>query len=117
MQKIIDYLLNMGLKRYLPLLGVGLISGISALWAAHAGVLQQWGITYFTWPWQMGAAPSGPCILIELDTLSKAVIVLVSGAIPVLLRAFEHHAINPALPTLPTQAQETLSAKEGGKLA
>lgn len=106
MNTLFSYIVNMGLKRYLPLLSVGVASGAGALWAAHQGILEQWGVTYFTWPWPAQVLPSGPCILVELDTLSKAAIIGITALLPVVMRAFEHHAINPVLPTQPQPSQQ-----------
>ena len=89
------YLINVGLKKYAP---VGIMAGLTALgtfMAAHAGLLEQWGVTYGTWPfsWPAGQGPSGPCILIELDTTGQAVIALVATLVAMMARATEHHAL------------------------
>ena len=106
-QKVVNYMFDMGLKRYLPLMAMGVGTGAAGLWAAYHGILETWGVTYFIWPLSLltRQEPSGPCILIELDTLSKALIALIAGAVPVVLRIIEHHGLNPVLPTQPTPTE------------
>lgn len=92
------YLVNVGMKKYVPVGVLAAMAALGGLIAAHAGLLQQDGITYGLWPINFGTAPTGPCIVIELDTLSKAAITGIFALVAILARATEHHvatAINP----------------------
>jgi hypothetical protein len=101
LEKIKWYFVNYGLVKYLP---IGVMAGMTALGtflAAHAGMLEQWGVTYGTWPlaWTHGNIPSGNVILIELDTTSQAVITLVASIAAMAIRAAQHHATGtPVVP-------------------
>lgn len=89
------YLVNVGLKKYVPVGAMAALAALGTFMAAHAGVLEQYGVTYGTWPfvWPAGQAPSGPCLLVEMDTLSKAAIAGIFALVAVLTRATEHHAV------------------------
>jgi len=58
--------------------------------AAHAGMLEQWGITYGNWPLP-SFNPTGPCIVVELDTLSKAIIAGIASLTAMTMAAVQHH--------------------------
>ena len=92
LEKIKWYVVEIGIKKYGP---VGVMAGMAALGtflAAHAGMLEQWGVTYGTWPLHITTPPSGQVILIELDTTSQAVIALVASLAAMAIRAGQHHA-------------------------
>jgi hypothetical protein len=88
------YLMEMGIKKYLPIAVMAGFSALGGLMLAHAGVLEQYGVTYGNWPfhWPVGQEPSGNVILIELDTLSKAAITGIAALIGILIRAAQHHS-------------------------
>lgn len=93
------YLVNLGMKKYVPMGIMAAIASFGALMAAHAGMLEQWGITYGNWPISFGTAPSGPCIVIEMDTLSKAAITGIASLITMAFAAVQHHTTGT--PTVP----------------
>lgn len=90
------YMVNVAMKKYAP---IALMSGITALgtlMAAHAGMLEQWGVNYIaSWDpsWLSSHAISGPILLIELDTTSTAVIAAIIAAITLFSRGVEHHTV------------------------
>jgi len=93
------YLIELGVKKYLP---IGVMAGMAALGtflAAHAGVLEQYGITYGNWPLNFGTAPTGPCIVIELDTLSASAITALAGLAAIAIRAMQHHTTGTPVTT------------------
>jgi hypothetical protein len=113
------YLINIAAKKYAPIATMAALAALGTFMAAHAGLLEQYGITYGDWPfsWPTGQDPSGPCLLIEMDTLSKAAMTAIVGLIAVIARATEHHTIGttaiaggrratdpPAPPTPPVPA-------------
>ena len=103
------YALQVIVPKYTPMMVMGIGTAAAGLWAAHAGLLEQFGVTFTPhWPfvWPAGQEPSGPCILIELDTMSSAVITAIVGLVVVAQRATEHHAIGPI--TAKLQAAGTL---------
>jgi hypothetical protein len=79
-------------------LGPGIIgsalTALIALATTHAGVLESWGITFHTWPfvWAPGQEPSGPCMLIEFDTISKTALVTLSAFVTGAMALGWHHA-------------------------
>lgn len=75
------------------------LASLGALMMAHAGMLEKWGITYGTWPINFGIAPSGNCIVIELDTLSKATIAGIGSLVAMTMAAAQHHTTG--IPTVP----------------
>lgn len=87
------YLVNLGLKKYVPMGVMAATAALGAFMAAHAGMLEQYGITYANWPfqWPAGQSPSGPCILLELDTLSTKAIAGIAALAAIALRAAQHH--------------------------
>lgn len=92
-EKMKWYVLEVGIKKYAP---IGIMAGtawVVGSMAAHAGALQEYGITAGLWPlhWPAGQEPSGQVILIELDTLSKSVIGLIIASGAMLIRAAQHH--------------------------
>jgi hypothetical protein len=94
------YLLTVGLEKYLPVAMLSLVAALGTFMAAHAGMLQQFGVTYGTWPVAFTTPPSGPCIVVELDTMSSASIALIVSLVSVIIRASQHH-ISQATDKLP----------------
>ena len=101
------YLIQAGVKKYLPMAVLGGMTALGTFMAAHAGVLEQWGVTYGTWPlqWATGQIPSGPVILVELDTLNASLIVLLSGLVAMILRATQHHTTGTPVVTPPAEGE------------
>lgn len=79
--------------------GLSAVAAIMGYLAAHAGMLEPYGITTGPWPftWPAGQEPTGPCILIEMDTLSAKGIAALTAVITVAIGAIQHH-------TTPTQS-------------
>lgn len=92
-EQIKFYAIQYGLKKYAPMAAMGGLAALGTFAAAHAGMLEQWGVTYGSWPfsWPSGNAPSGPCILIELDTTSTAAIAALTALATVVFRATQQH--------------------------
>lgn len=92
--KLKTYLIETVLQKYLPMAGMSGIGMLGTYLAAHAGMLEKWGVNYISdWSvdWLTTHAISGPVILIELDTTSAALMTLVGVAAITLMRATEHH--------------------------
>lgn len=85
------YIVNIGIRKYVPIGAMTAIASLGAIMAAHAGMLEQWGVTYGNWPINFGTAPTGPCIVVELDTLSKAAIAGIGSLIAMAMAATQHH--------------------------
>lgn len=85
------YLVNVGIKKYAPVGVMAALTAFGALMAAHAGMLEQWGISYGAWPLQWPTPPTGNCIVIELDTLSKAAIAGLASLATMAFAAAQHH--------------------------
>lgn len=87
------YLVQIGLKKYTPIAIMSAIGALGAYMAAHAGMLEQYGVTYANWPfsWPSGQEPSGPCILLELDTLGAKAIAGIAAVAAIAMRAAQHH--------------------------
>jgi hypothetical protein len=105
-QTIKIYLAQTALSKYLPM---GVMAGLSTLgffMAAHAGLLEKYGITYGAWPfqWSPNQSPTGPCILIELDTFSTSAITLLASLFAIVLRAIQHHTTGTPVAPPPTIA-------------
>jgi hypothetical protein len=92
LEQIKWYLVNVGLKKYVPMGVMAALTSLGAIMAAHAGMLEQWGVTYGNWPINFGTSPTGPCIVIELDTLTKAAIAGIGSLIAMAMAAAQHHA-------------------------
>lgn len=91
-EKLTLYLTEVGLKRVGPVAMGSLVAALLTLMAAHQGLLESWGITYGTWPINFGGpVPTGPCIVLELDTLSGAALTLLSAIVASLITAAGHH--------------------------
>ena len=101
-EKLKWYAIEFGLKKYAP---VGIMAGMAALgtfFAAHADMLEQWGVNYIpSWDvsWLAAHPISGAVLLIELDTTSAAVIVLAISLGSMAIRAGQHHTTGtPVVP-------------------
>jgi hypothetical protein len=101
-----SYLLTIGVQKYAPMAIMSGVAALGTLMMAHSGMLEQWGVTYGVWPfaWPVGQEPSGPCILIELDTLSTATIALVVATVTAIIRATQHHTTGNPGETQSTEA-------------
>lgn len=94
------YFVNIGLKKYAPVGAMAALAALGTFMAAHAGMLEQYGVTYGDWLIlsKMPTQPSGPCLLIEMDTLSKAAIAGVFALVAMMTRATEHHVATAIKP-------------------
>jgi len=99
------YLINVGLKKYAPIGAMAALATLGTFMAAHAGMLEQWGITYGVWPLHWPTPPTGAVIVVELDTLSKAAIAAITTIVAVAFRAAEHHTLGT--PVVPGGARAT----------
>lgn len=100
------YLVNVGIKKYAPVAMMSGIAALGTLMAAHAGMLETWGVNYIaSWSadWLTTHQISGPILLIELDTTSTAAIAGLIGLIGLMSRATEHHTVG-ALSASPPEA-------------
>lgn len=92
MDSLKTWLVEVALKKLGPTAMAAGISALFALLAAHQGLLEQWGITFGTWPLQWtGDPPSGHVILIELDTVSTAALALMAALVTAAMAAAQHH--------------------------
>lgn len=95
------YLVQIGLKKYVPMGIMAAFGMFGTYMLAHAGMLEDWGVTYHNWPfdWAVGQEPSGPCILIELGTLSTKTILAIGTLATVAARALQQHTTGaPSVP-------------------
>lgn len=93
------YLVEIGLKKYVPMAVMAALAALGTYLAAHSGFLEPYGVTYFTWPLHFDTPPSGPCILLELDTLgAKAVTGIVALAAVAIRAAQQHTTGTPLVP-------------------
>lgn len=101
-ERIKWYAVEYGLKKYTPVAAMAAVSTAGAFLAAHAGKLEKYGITYTAaWPfvWTPGHEPSGPCLLMELDTTSAALLTLIVTIATVAFRAGQAHTTGtPVVP-------------------
>jgi hypothetical protein len=99
-EKLKDYVLTIAVQKYLPTAMMAGMAALGTYLAAHSGVLEQYGVTYGIWPlhWAAGQDPSGPCILVELDTLSTAAITAIVGLVAIVIRASQHHLTGSTVP-------------------
>ena len=84
-----DYLLEVGLKKLVPMAVVGAITALCTLLAAHHELLSGMGIDYDA---------TARTIDISLDTLSNWAIVALGGVITALMTALKHHAMTVIAP-------------------
>lgn len=103
MDKIKWYIMNVAMNKYLPMAGMAAVTALGTFFAAHTGALEQYGITYGTWPlvWTTGNVPSGPVLLVELDTLSASAIAGIVALVTVIWSATQHHTT--PVPPNPTE--------------
>lgn len=87
------YLVEVLIKKVGPVAAASLVSTLMALLAAHQGLLENWGITFGQYPltFTNGQVPSGPVILIELDTLSSFALSIIAPLIVSLFALGVHH--------------------------
>lgn len=95
LEKVKIYAVEVILKKMGPAAIASAISAFLALLAANQGLLESWGITFGIWPfhWPPGAEPSGQVILIELDTISKVGLTVVSSLLVALVAGANHHTV------------------------
>lgn len=97
------------------------ISALTAFYAAHKELLESWGVTYGTWPlsWAPGQTPSGPVILLELDTVNTALwSALAAIAAAVVVWIYHHtHAAVAGLPQSGDARQTPTAPQVGGERA
>lgn len=74
------------------------LAALGAYMAAHAGLLEQYGVTYGVWPLQWPTPPSGPVIVLELDTLGAKAIAAIAALAAMAIRAAQHHATSDGTP-------------------
>lgn len=99
--QIKTYVLEIAIKKYAPVAVAAAFTALGTYLAANSGWLEQWGITYGTWPlhWAATDGPSGHVILIELDTLSASAYTLIIALAATLIRAIQHHATGTPITT------------------
>lgn len=101
-EKLKWYLVQIGIKKYVPMGVMSAMGVLGTFMAANAGKLEPWGVNYIPqWSadWLTTHSISGPVLLIELDTTSAAVIALVVGIVTIAMRATEHH-VNAVAPVM-----------------
>lgn len=97
-EKLRWYIVNVALTKYAPMGAMAALAAFGAFMAAHAGLLEQYGVTYGNWPINFGTAPTGACLVIEMDTLSKAAIAGLVSIVAIMARATEHHVATTITP-------------------
>lgn len=107
------YLVQIGLKKYVPMAVMAAIAAVGTYLAAHAGLLEQYGITYGVWPINWPTTPTGPCIVLELDTLGTKAIAGIAALAVVVLRAAQHHTTSDGTPMAGGRREEDPPAKAG----
>lgn len=96
LEKLKWYLINIGVKKYAPVGVMAAMASLGTLMAAHAGMLEEYGVNYIaSWSpaWLTTHTISGPILLIELDTTSTAAIAALVALVAVMSRAGEHHTL------------------------
>ena len=106
------YLVQIGVKKYLPMAVMSALAALGAYLAAHAGMLEQYGVTYGVWPIQWPAPPSGPVIVLELDTLGAKAIAGIVALGAVALRAAQHHTTSDGTPLAGGRREDDPPGKE-----
>ena len=94
-EKIKWYFLNVIVVRYVPMAVLAGMAAIGTWLAAHAGILEQYGVTFGAYPlhWAKGYTPSGNVILIELDTLSIKAYTALIALVGFIAAAISHHTV------------------------
>lgn len=92
-EKLKWYALNVGMNKYLPMGAMAALAWLGTFMMAHAGILEQYGVTYGIWPmaWPAGQEPSGAIILIELDTFKVKVVGWIIAGLTIVFSAMQHH--------------------------
>lgn len=85
------YLIEVVAPKYIPVAILAALSALGTFMVAHADVLEKYGVTYGVWPIAWPVAPTGPVIVIELDTLSKAGAAALAAGVAILIVAIQHH--------------------------
>lgn len=85
------YLIEVVAPKYIPVAILAALSALGTFMVAHADVLEKYGITYGIWPLNWPVAPTGPVIVIELDTLSKAAVAALVALLGIVIVAIQHH--------------------------
>lgn len=81
------YLIEIGLKKIVPMAVIGGITALCSLLAAHKGMLSPLGIDF---------DPTDRTIDISLDTLQNWMIVALGGGITALMAVIKHHTVSAA---------------------
>lgn len=87
------WLVEVVLKNVGPKVSASVLSALVALMAAHQGLMEQMGITYYpnfngTWS---GVAPTGSLLTVEIDTLGKWGALALIGLMTAGVAFFQHH--------------------------
>lgn len=87
------WLVQVFLRKVIPAASAAGVSTLASLWATYHGKLESFGLTYGTWPlsWPTGQDPTGPVILVELDTVGPATLTLIAFGVAALVRTLFHH--------------------------
>ncbi len=109
------YFVQIGIRKYVPMAVMAGLAAFGTYMAAHAGLLEQYGVTYSTWPfqWPADAVPNGPCILIELDTLGAKAIAGIAALAAVAIRAAQHHTTSDGSPLSGGRREDDPPAPKG----
>lgn len=98
--KLKEYLVTVAVQKYAPVAMMSALTAVGALFMAHQGMLETWGVNYIAFwsaDWLKTHTISGPILLIELDTTSSAAIAGIIGLVALLSRAGEHHTVGAYL--------------------
>lgn len=108
------YAVQIGLKKYVPMAVMSALGALGAYMAAHAGMLESYGVTFHSWPfvWPTGGEPTGPCILLELDTLGAKGIAAITAIAAVAIRATQHHTTSDGTPLAGGRREDDPPPKE-----
>lgn len=90
------YFAEIILPKYVPVAIMAFLSALGTFMVAHADILEKYGVTYGIWPINWPVAPTGPVIVVELDTLSKAGVAALTAFIGILIVAIQHHTTGGA---------------------
>ena len=104
MDSVIDYFVEVVVKRCAPMAIVSVLAWLGTWMIAHAGMLESWGVNYIPdWSasWLTTHDISGPVILVELDTFKIGAGAAIVAAFVLFARAGEHHVMTTK-PTPPS---------------
>lgn len=95
MDKLKTYIAEVVARKVVPAAIASALAALGTYLVAHAAILEQYGITYGIWPfsWVSGQVPSGPCILIELDTFKIKFAVAAVSLVGVAMTFLTHHTV------------------------